>query len=185
MDNTERLLRAFIDAVGYDIEELPSGLASPQDFIDYKVTKRQKKKQPKAVTNAYTDDFNDLWLIYPQRVGSNSKVDAFRAYNARITEKVPHTDIMQGVRRYNGFCVANGSINTCYVLQACTFMGKSHHYLNKWEVTKEMTMIKLPTNNDDLMAFATKHNLPQPGAGQSWPNYRELLQSKINLLNEG
>jgi len=194
MDDVFALLREFIETAGYDIETFNNtpeqtpemtegGIFHINQMDTYKVTKRQRKAQ--TPTNAYTDDFNCLWNIYPKRVGSNSKVDAYRAYRARIANDSSHQVIMDGVVRYKAHCEATKSIGTKYVLQASTFMGKSEHYLNAWEVTKEMTMIKLPANNDDLMAFASKYKLPQPPTGMKWPAYRELLQSKINLLNEG
>lgn len=183
----EMLLREFITTAGYDIKEKWVHAAGEyeghDEFTGFEITKRARKTQ--TPTNAYTEDFNCLWKIYPKRVGSNSKVDAYRAYNARTNRDHSHQVIMDGVVRYKAFCEANNSINTKYVLQASTFMGKSQHYLNKWEVTKEMTMIKLPANNDDLPAFAVKHKLRQPSAGETYTGYRKSLQNELDQLNKG
>lgn len=51
MNNTDKLLRAFIEAQGYEIdlimgtEEVDGGLIKSRITIDYKVTKKEQSKQ--------------------------------------------------------------------------------------------------------------------------------------------
>jgi len=85
----------------------------------------------------YTDEFSALWLTYPKRAGGNPKPKAFKAYTARLKEKVLYSDLESGLRRYSKFCKETGILNTPYVLQAATFFSaNSESWCESWDVPK-------------------------------------------------
>ena len=76
MSNELRLLRAFIEAQGYEIEEtLKEGFTNrnSQNYgqYNYKLTKPKKTRKFKEVT--YPQWFERLVADYPDRAGSNPK----------------------------------------------------------------------------------------------------------------
>jgi hypothetical protein len=86
----------------------------------------------------YTEDFEQLWKIYPKRAGSNPKPKAFKAFNARLKEKVLYSDLQAGLLRYYNFCKQTGILRTSYVMQAATFFSaNSEAWLETWELPKQ------------------------------------------------
>lgn len=85
--------------------------------------------------NAYPDDFEQVWAIYPKRAGGNSKADACKAWNARVNSGATVQELLDGTQRYADFVRATGKLNTEYVKQAATFFGPSKHYEEAWKVT--------------------------------------------------
>lgn len=85
--------------------------------------------------NAYPDEFEQVWAIYPKRAGGNSKVDACKAWNARVNSGATAQELIDGTQRYADFVKATGKLNTEYVKQAATFFGPSKHYEEVWEIT--------------------------------------------------
>ena len=85
----------------------------------------------------YSDEFTALWKEYPSRAGGNPKPKAFKAFNARIKEKVPYEEIRDGLRRYSEFCKQTGILNTPYVMQAATFFSaNTESWCEEWEIPK-------------------------------------------------
>ena len=88
----------------------------------------------------YTQQFTDLWLIYPRRSGGNPKPKAFKAFNARIKEKVPYEEIRDGLRRYSEFCKQTCILNTPYVMQAATFFSaNTESWCEEWSIPEPET----------------------------------------------
>ena len=84
--NELRLLKAYIEAKGYEIKETDRG--SGEGFIfNYKVTKKPMatKKIRKSIDDSYTPEFNSAWGLYPKRAGGNSKAAAYKAWSARVS----------------------------------------------------------------------------------------------------
>ncbi len=181
MTNEMNLLLAFIDAVGYDVKESNG---------EYSVTKRPKAASVPRETskNEYTDEFEMLWADYPKRIGKSSKVDAYKAYNARLKEAKPETNehllMITGMDRYSEFLKAIGNNNTEFVMMASTFLGASKNYMQEWaKPAIRADIIKLPTMDDDLLSFATKHGLSQARAGEKYPEWRKRLSAELSILN--
>jgi len=85
----------------------------------------------------YTEDFEQLWKIYPKRAGGNPKPKAFKAFTARLKEKVLYSDLQAGLLRYYNFCKQTGILNTPYVMQSSTFFSaNSEAWCEDWEVPK-------------------------------------------------
>ena len=85
----------------------------------------------------YTEDFNQLWKIYPKRCGGNPKPRAFKAFTARLKEKVLYSDLQAGLLRYYNYCNQTGILRTSYVMQAATFFSaNTESWCEDWELPK-------------------------------------------------
>ena len=84
----------------------------------------------------YPDQFEQLWLLRPQRVGNNPKRKAYNAYNARLKEGHTHSDMIEGLKRYVAFCGVSGTINSPYVMHMSTFLGPDENFTEEWEPPK-------------------------------------------------
>ncbi|HBV6999240.1 TPA: hypothetical protein MD433_004180, partial [Citrobacter freundii] len=118
---------------------LGHGSATPPESDDSSDDETPPKK------NAYPDDFEQAWSIYPKRAGGNSKADACKAWNARVNSGATAQELLNGTQRYADFVKATGKLNTEYVKQAATFFGPSKHYEEAWEVTASSGMRDLNT----------------------------------------
>lgn len=164
MTDEMKLLVAFIKASGYSIQHING---------EWSVTK--KPKASKGVRQAeYTTEFEQAWRLYPRRAGTNPKDKAFQQWNLRLKEGDKEQDLINGTMRYAECLKKTNKIGSEYVLQAQTFYGPSKHYKAEFKVA-ESVVLKLPANNDDLLMFASQNNMPQPGIGQSWQDYRRKL----------
>ena len=85
----------------------------------------------------YSDEFEQVWKSYPKRNGGNPKPKAFKAFTARLKEKVLHDDLRDGVLRYCKFCKVTGLTGSPYVMQASTFFGVNNEaWAESWEIPK-------------------------------------------------
>jgi len=85
----------------------------------------------------YTNEFEQIWKAYPKRNGGNPKPKAFKAFNARLKEKVLYEDLKAGVIRYGRFCKVTGLTGSPYVMQASTFFGVNNEaWLEDWSLPK-------------------------------------------------
>lgn len=91
-----------------------------------------KEKKPKAVKPVYSPEFEEAWTEYPKRAGGNSKVDAYRAWCARVKAGATPAELLAGTQRYTLYCFAEGKIGTSFVKQAATFYGPGFHFLEAW-----------------------------------------------------
>lgn len=110
------------------------GSATPPEGDDSSDDETPPKK------NAYPDEFEQVWAIYPKRAGGNSKADACKAWSARVNSGSTTQELLDGTQRYADFVKATGKLNTEYVKQAATFFGPSKHYEEAWEVTTSSGM---------------------------------------------
>lgn len=90
---------------------------------------RSEQSRPKSPTR-YTQDFEQAWIAYPARSG-HSKVEAFKAWRARIADGESVQTLLDGVSRYAAYCEANRTEQR-FVKHAATFFGPDRHYLNDW-----------------------------------------------------
>lgn len=88
-------------------------------------------EKPKS---SYPEEFELAWREYPKRAGGNSKVDAFKAWTARIKSGATAQELTDGVRRYADYVTAAGKLNTEYVKQAKTFFGPGMHFSEPWAI---------------------------------------------------
>lgn len=94
---------------------------------------------PRLLTNGlkrgeYPAPFNELRAVYPKRSGGDSKDEAYRQYQARLKQGETHEAMLAGATRYKAYCDATGKTGTEYVKQMATFLGRSRHYLELWEI---------------------------------------------------
>lgn len=88
----------------------------------------------------YSDDFEVIWKQYPKRAGGNPKPRAFKAYTARLKEKVDYSELEAGLRRYSEYCKQTGILNTSYVMQASTFFSaNTEAWSEAWDIPEKET----------------------------------------------
>lgn len=85
----------------------------------------------------YPPDFEMAWSRYPKRLGSNPKLKAYQAWNARIAEDYDSANMLGGVIRYAEFCKRLKKTGTELVMQGSRFFGKSCEFLEEWEAPDE------------------------------------------------
>ena len=88
----------------------------------------QANSNQKKSGSEYPVPFEEAWRVLPKRSGTNSKRDAFKAWQARVKDGEKPEDILAGCQRYAAFCEATGKIGTEYVMQGATFFGPSLHF---------------------------------------------------------
>lgn len=93
----------------------------------------EAKAKPTA-TAPYSEAFEMAWKAYPKRHGGNSKKAAWKAWTARLRQKVSEQDLIEGVKRYAAYVRAEGMEGTRFVMQAATFFGPGEHWSEPWEV---------------------------------------------------
>jgi len=182
----KQLIIAGFEALGLEVIKGDYG---------YIATKKPKQTR-KASERVYTESFEQAWKLKPSRKPhSNSKVDAFRAWNARIPINggFPHDgiddkwkkDMIDGIKRYAAY-VKHEGIEPRYVMQLSTFLGPSQHFLETWEIVdKPKEKLTVPREYAKVDAFAIKHNLTYPAPkGMHYPEYKHLLQNEIDKINE-
>ena len=115
-------------------------------------------------------DFSQFWNSYPKKV---AKVPAQRAWK-RVSHHRQHIalrDIENG--RYSG-------TEKAYIPNAATYLNQE-----RWEdeiieqPRKKEEWEKMPREDDLLVNWARKHGFPQPGAQDSYFQYRQKLTNKI------
>lgn len=85
----------------------------------------------------YTEEFEMLWKEYPPRAGGRKKPLAFKAFSARLNERVLYSDLQSGVLRYYAYCKGMGMLNTPFVMQASTFFSvNTESWTEDWELPK-------------------------------------------------
>jgi len=91
----------------------------------------EKKAPPRSRSAwAYTPEFEAAWGAYPKRPG-DSKVDAFKAWNARLKAGATAEAMTEGAKRYAAYCVAEQT-EPRFIKQAATFFGPSNHFAADW-----------------------------------------------------
>ena len=173
MTDEMKLLRAFIEAAGYEIEETRKLDSWDDPYIDYKVTKKAKKSR-QAKADGYTPEFLDCWCAYPN-VANNSKHAAFRAFQQRVNEGVKWEYLLAQTKAYFEYCKATG----CKILHASTFYGPDKRYEADFTIPTSVSKLTLRRNNDDLIPFAKENKLPGPNLNEQWPQYRKRLEAEI------
>lgn len=109
------------------INDPPSSLGVPKP-------KPARKSAPKDSGNP---QFDLAMSEYPKRAGGDSRVDARKAWDARIKAGRRPEDIIDGVKRYAAYTRARGKEHTEYVKRASTFFGPGEHWLGDYEIPKD------------------------------------------------
>ena len=206
MSNIERLLKAFIKAQGYEIEEtqryknVRNELTPPMlrgglgDFVrvadgcDYKVTKKPKKE----IIRKYGEEahFNMFWRNYPRK---EKKPNAMRAFNGLSIDDQGKA-VIDCKTRYNGV------ENKKYIPLPASYLN-AHSFNddplpNQKEFTKEQKearrqelkkedWARIPDTfcRESLTIFARQNSYPEPYKLDTLDDitgYKGLLNKKIN-----
>ena len=183
-DETMQLLKAYIEATGYEIREEPINskftMYPSECETIYEVTKKKPKERKQATQEGYGKEFLDFWDFYPKGHGG-SKKKAFRQWCARLTENPKLYDyvLINGATMYEIYIKATGQ----HVMHPATFLGRDKHYLNDFTIpdsAKQANKIKLPYADDDLWDFARANDLRQPRPAETFSGYRKSLQKELD-----
>lgn len=143
-----------------------------EDKLDRILALLERPKRAKQANKAeYTSEFRLLWAMYPMRAGSNPKLAAFHALQARLKAGEAFDAIKAGVERYKAFCVATGIIGTNYVMQAARFFGPDREWGNEWVIPKSTA---LPKTEEEWYALARARNVPTK-PGESWDGFKRRI----------
>jgi hypothetical protein len=88
-----------------------------QDIITQEVNEKENKKRKSE--SELESDFEELWKIYPRKVG---KKDAFKHYKAAIKNGTTNEQIRQGIENYNAWLKAKNE--TEFIKHGSTFFSK-------------------------------------------------------------
>lgn len=98
--------------------------------------------KPAAQGDAYSDEFEEAWAIYPSRPGA-SKKESFKAWNARLKAGVDVDELIAGVKRYAAYCKAMLT-EPQYIKQPTTFFGPGEHYRADWTPSPRASPVRQP-----------------------------------------
>lgn len=119
----------------------PAGNETPNETVTETATETatdtRKEEAGKQLSNtahgAYPSDFELMWAQYPKRVPNNPKGPAFKAYSARLRDKVDYQAMFDGTLRYAAHATSSGIVGTRFVMHAATFYGPDRHFAEPWE----------------------------------------------------
>lgn len=127
----------------------------------------------------YTEDFENLWAIYPKRRPNNSKAKAFKAFNARLRQGYQYEDIKAGLERYIACKEAEGAIGTEFIMMAATFFGPDEHFTEDWEPPEKKEKPKKINPSDLIIPADWKQRGLHVGIRQAeneiYPHFRERV----------
>ncbi len=113
----------------------------------------RSEQSPSKSDAGYSTEFMRAWMAYPSRPG-HSKVEAFKAWKARIADGESVETMHLGVTRYAAYCEANHT-EPRFVKHAATFFGPDRHYLTDWTPPeKTASTPKRPANTHKYAAAA-------------------------------
>lgn len=75
--------------------------------------------------------FDRAWAAYPKRPGNN-RMDAWKAWQARIAAGEIEDEMLHGTERYAAY-VEQGRIEPKFVKHAKTFFGPCQHYRDEYD----------------------------------------------------
>ena len=104
--------------------------------------------------SGYTAEFEEAWKSYPEREGGNSKVAAWRAWCARLREKVTPADMIAGIGRYAAYARAENMLGGRYVKMAATFLGPDRFWEEPWALKNGHVGAPKYQSADDYFAGA-------------------------------
>lgn len=78
------------------------------------------------------DLFEQAWAIFPKREGGNSRIDALKAWNARVKAGASPAEMLAGTKRYAAYCRDAGKTGTRFVKTGQTFYGPGLHYAERY-----------------------------------------------------
>lgn len=91
------------------------------------------KKEPKEILEK---EFDKVWPAYPKRKGSNPRNMAFGQYIRRRKEGISSENLLAATEEYGRQMQEDGKTDTEYVMQAKTFFGINHRWLEYYELHK-------------------------------------------------
>ena len=143
--------------------------------IDGHIVKKRKKPECKPMDYTETEDFyfTEFWNAYPKKAGDKQKAK-------RIYIKLIRSNIKPDFHVFILTDIASRIKNKVFGFSAM----HPSTYLNgeRWNdeiIEKVPELLKLPFENNDVLAFADLHDLPKCRAGETYPLWRSRLNKHI------
>lgn len=131
---------------------------------DKKITKKEKSP-------VIEREFEQLWKLYPRKIGKKKSFDAFK--KARKIKKIPYEDIENGLYRYIGYLEQQGTEEQ-YIMHGSTWFGQE-----KWLDEYILTGIKQkPKNINEYM----RQKYGDGGFMDEPPRDRKIIDDHDELL---
>lgn len=111
--------------------------------------------QDKSKTkHEYPPEFEQFWQVYPRRV---EKLRAFKAWQARIREKVPPADLIAAARQYAEKCRREGTEER-FIKHPSTFLGPARPYEDYIRPPTPMERLDVPKAWHKLRRYFEEEN---------------------------
>jgi len=111
--------------------------------------------------------FEDWWKVYPKKVGKKLSKKIWDRDKLKADELIAKLEIQ---------------VKTCARYQNRQYIPDPATYLNqeRWddEIEVQRIEVKLPRNNDDLIAFAESHGI-KTQRGESYPEFRQRIEREL------
>ncbi|TDT63398.1 hypothetical protein [Fonticella tunisiensis] len=114
-----------------------------KDINNMCVTPAEKPEEGGAQENnpgkgEYTEDFERFWSLYPRR---KEKIRAFKAWKARLKEKVNPEELIKAASNYAMYCKLNHTEER-YIKHASTFLGPDKPFMEyiEWHPEHEVSV---------------------------------------------
>lgn len=119
-------------------EQAPHTSASDAAFGDASLNRIEDKREnriedpPLPPEGGADTVFDEAWAQYPKRAGGNSRKDAKRCWDARVSEGIAPSDLLAATLSYRAFCEATGKIGQETVMQGQRFYGPNEQWCEDW-----------------------------------------------------
>lgn len=124
------------------LAKTPNGIGkNPKPFGENPKSSKQADITTDVTTDTLSADPNSgelfelAWSAYPKRPGA-SKSDSLKQWNARLNAGADPLEIIEGVKAYAAFVLADGTLPK-YIKQPVTFFGPGNHFRADWSVPQE------------------------------------------------
>jgi uncharacterized protein YdaU (DUF1376 family) len=109
--------------------------------IEVEVERETTTATASGASQEPTPEFLTAWRSYPRRLGSNPRLGAWHAWQARVREGESVIEMGFGVDRYRKFCQSQGKVGTEFVMQGSRFFGPKREYEQEWVVPQEQPLV--------------------------------------------
>lgn len=135
---------------------------SPSPPLDATAAVTTENIKPKKSKVDYSPEFDELWSIYPKRLGDNSKESAFNNYKTRRREGYSAEMLLECAKNYRKFCDSEGTTGGRFVKQGSTFLGPYKPFIEYQTPKDSGSSLNNSANIFSIPANKNKNRLP-PG----------------------
>jgi hypothetical protein len=135
--------------------------------------KEKEIKTIKITTGQLEEEFENIWRIYPRKIGKKKSFDSFK--KARKIKKIPYETIENGLYRYIRYLEQQGT-DEQYIMHGSTWFGQE-----KWQDEYILTGIKQkPKNINEYM----RQKYGDGGFNDEPPRDRKIIDSDTKCISD-